>query len=310
MNHVCASRIYDVGRVDWSLSRHPEPYTAEANWLAISELRESFTEHVGQSRFRLGRVLGEGSMAVVFEAVDLEMQRRVALKISRLGSPAAGPQTACEFKTLGLFQHRSIVRSHALFDDRTHPAFFTMQLIEGVSLDVWLRPRLMLDVRRLRCALLQLADALREVHACSVVHRDLKPTNILVTNQGRLVLIDFGLAADMTARPLSCEPGDIHGTPAYMAPEQAAGQEPSPASDMYALGVILFEALTSNLPFSGNLPNQLWARQREQPARPSTVACGVPADLDVLCGELMARDPRCRPTAEDLGARLNQSQCA
>jgi serine/threonine protein kinase/tetratricopeptide (TPR) repeat protein len=154
------------------------------------------------------------------------------------------------------------------------------------------------DEARLRATLPQLASGLDALHQAGKVHRDIKPSNVRVTPVGRVVLLDFGLVADVAERP-SID-GDITGTPAYMAPEQATSKTVGPEADCYALGVVLYEALTGVLPFDGAPLTILMEKQQKVPVPARERAPGVPADLDALCTKLMRSDPATRPTAADV----------
>ncbi|MBZ0232602.1 MAG: serine/threonine-protein kinase PknK, partial [Deltaproteobacteria bacterium] len=164
-----------------------------------------------------------------------------------------------------------------------------------------LRLEVVFDEARLRAALRQIADALAAMHALGKVHRDVKPTNIMVTAAGRVVLLDFGLIAEhgdgVTA-------GNIEGTLEYMAPEQAAGAPAQPPADMYGLGVVLYEALTGRPPFVGDALDILTCKRTLDPVPPSTMFTGVPSDLDELCLSLLSRDAAKRPTAAQMAAML------
>lgn len=162
------------------------------------------------------------------------------------------------------------------------------------------------DLARLRTALAQLAEAVRAIHAAGKLHRDLKPNNVLVTAEGRVVVLDFGLArgSDDGGLELSLEDAMVVGTPAFMAPEQAAGEPATAASDWYAVGVMLFEALTGRLPFTGSVREVLAQKQQVEPTAPARLVGGVPPDLDHLCRALLRRDPSLRPGFGDVAARL------
>jgi hypothetical protein len=159
------------------------------------------------------------------------------------------------------------------------------------------------DIDRLRRALPQLARGLHALHSAGKIHRDVKPSNIQVTSDGRVVLLDFGLVAELERRQGS--DGMIVGTVAYMAPEQCAGDvQLTAAADWYAVGVVLFQALTGRLPFEGVPTRVLYEKQTEPAPRPSLLVQHVPSDLDELCAELLERDPGDRPTGSQLLSRL------
>jgi len=169
------------------------------------------------------------------------------------------------------------------------------------------RPRFAVrDVRRLREAFRQLASGVAAIHASGKLHRDLKPSNVMVTRSGRVVILDFGVVGEVRGDGRSNARLDqsLVGTPAYMAPEQAAFQPASPASDWYAVGVMLFEALTHRMPFEGSITQLLLAKQRPLTERPRDLVEGVPEDLEQLCVDLLDLDPRARPTAEEVQRRL------
>jgi serine/threonine protein kinase/tetratricopeptide (TPR) repeat protein len=170
-----------------------------------------------------------------------------------------------------------------------------------VALPLVRKPFGVRDEGRLRGALRQLAAGVAAIHAAGKLHRDIKPSNVMVTVSGRVVLLDFGVVGEFRA-PGAGERSDepIVGTPAYMAPEQAAFRSPTPAADWYAVGVILFEALTGQLPFDGETRHVLLAKQRPLAIRPSDLVHGIPPDLEKLCLDLLSVDPAARPTAEQV----------
>ncbi|HMG23388.1 MAG TPA: AAA family ATPase, partial [Kofleriaceae bacterium] len=157
------------------------------------------------------------------------------------------------------------------------------------------------DDDRLRRALAQLATGLVALHDAGVIHRDVKPSNVRVAPDGRVVVLDFGLARPVATAP-DGEPAA--GTPAYMAPEQAVPGAARREADWYALGAMLYEALTGHLPYTGAAGDVLFNKRRFAPPPPGALAPGVPPDLAALCLDLLAADPGARPSGDDVLARL------
>jgi len=163
------------------------------------------------------------------------------------------------------------------------------------------------DLARLRFVLPQLARGLHALHSAGKIHRDVKPSNIQVTSDGRAVLLDFGLVAELERRQSG--DGMIVGTVAYMAPEQCAGDvQLTAAADWYELGVVVFQALTGRLPFEGVPARVLFEKQTEPAPRPSLLVQHIPRDLDDLCADLLERDPADRPTGAQLLRRLGVAE--
>ncbi|MDH5676647.1 MAG: protein kinase [Myxococcales bacterium] len=254
----------------------------------------------------LGRI-GEGGMGAVYEAFDEERRERVALKTLTKVSPAGVYRLKQEFRSLADVRHENLVKLHELFADG-ELWFFTMELVERQPMDRWLRPEGELDEGRLRSGLAQLTAAVEAIHAARKLHRDLKPSNVMVDAGGRVVVLDFGLAADPEVGGVgqTVTQESISGTPAYMAPEQAAGKRLSEATDWYAVGVMLFEALTGRLPFEGSTAGLLVAKQTGEPPAPANLRTDVPAAFDRLCVKLLARDSSQRADGRALRAVVGQ----
>ncbi|HEY2511165.1 MAG TPA: AAA family ATPase [Polyangiaceae bacterium] len=293
---------------------------------------------VAANRFERIRCLGEGGMGIVYEARDLKNGGRVALKTLRRFSAGGLLRFKREFRALQGLQHPNLVTYGELMSDGDE-WFFTMELVEGNDFLSYVRPgvarwqqadrsrqtsvdeprrqerenaatepRLSIappalddtfDERRLRDALHQLADGLDALHASGLVHRDIKPSNIRVTDDGRVVLLDFGVVGELSGG-ISATAQGIVGTPSYMAPEQATGAPIGPEADWYSLGVLLYEALTGELPFSGPALDVLVEKQGSHPSPPSSRRALVPPDLDELCSALLRYDAPARPTGRDV----------
>jgi hypothetical protein len=243
-------------------------------------------------------------MGVVWEAFDRERNQRVALKTLRRLDAEHLYRFKREFRSLQGLEHPNLVRLGELFESDGR-WFFTMELVEGVAFLEWVRPGGKLDWTRLRLALQQLAVTLTAVHAAGKVHRDVKPSNTIVTPSGRLVLLDFGVVMDARLEQTT---GDrVLGTAAYMAPEQAFGGEVGPAADWYALGVMMYQAMTGTLPHEGGTVMDLLLRKRTvKPAPVARRAPAAPPALAAFCEQLLAIVPEERPGAarilEVLGA--------
>jgi eukaryotic-like serine/threonine-protein kinase len=257
------------------------------------------------NRFQLLRELGSGGYGVVYEAIDIEWGSRVALKTLQRMEPDALLRFKEEFRALQDLEHPNLVHLEEL-TCADGLWFFTMELIEGTDFFDYVRPRSAelsylriraLDERKLRAALLQLLEALAAIHASGRVHCDIKPSNIRVDASGRLALLDFGL---VSGGKLSLSSEFVFGTPTYMAPEQCRGDPISPATDLYSAGVLLYEALTGDVPYVGDAKRVVLEKQHRAPPDPAQVFPDVPPDLAALCLRLLAIDPAQRPSAREL----------
>src|SRR4030095_15650343 len=268
-------------------------------------------DFTGTERFELIRPLGEGGFGVVYEAFDRHQSARVALKLLRVGAGASLFRFKREFRALTDVSHPNLVVLHELLTDGGH-WFFTMELVHGVPVVAYARPRNGLDEMRLREALAQLTDALTAIHRLGIVHRDIKPSNILVTAKGRVVVLDFGLVAERLGeiddQTATGESSVVLGTPAYMAPEQVTSDPVTPAADWYSVGVVLYQALTGRVPFTGPTGDVLEPKRSRTPLHPTDVAPDVPDDLADLCMRLLQPDPHDRPSGEAVQQSLSAAK--
>ncbi len=301
-------------------------------------------EFRGTTRYQVVRRLGEGGMGVVYEAFDRVRRGSVALKTLVHASPSALFRFKREFRSLADFNHPNLVTLHELVKhqqlwfftmelvagapflqwcrrtqmslveapvDETMPTIATEMMPtiadEGepapvpASAVVALTPQ---GLRRLRSALQGLTEGLVALHDAQRLHRDVKPSNVLVTEAGRVVLLDFGLSADLTDPSGAFDLRRAEGTVAYMAPELDLDAPPTPAADWYAVGTMLYQALTGRLPFVGTVHQVTRDRQLGPPTNPSTLVPDLPPDLVRLCTDLLAIDPKARPEGRDVLRRL------
>ena len=251
-------------------------------------------------RYRLERLLGSGGMAEVYAATDQLLQRPVALKVLRdqVGDPSARARFSREARTLAQLSHPCLV---AVLDasTETDPAYLVLELVEGSSLAQALPgPLPSEEVARIGA---QVADALAHAHAAGIVHRDVKPGNVLLGSDGRARLTDFGIARLLSETARHTATGLTIGTAAYLAPEQVRGQEVTPAADVYALGLVLIEALTGHRVFSGTVTEALAARLHASPQVPDH----LPAQWRTVLVQMTRLDPQERPSSAWVAAALS-----
>jgi hypothetical protein len=258
-------------------------------------------------RFRLRRPLGVGASSVVYEAFDERDQVSVALKAIKSCGTESLSRLRRELEALRGISHPNLLRLGELYVD-ANTTFLSMELVNGQDFLAYVRPEqaanpgLAFDETRLRSAFAQLASGLLALHAAGRVHRDVKPGNVLVTDAGRVVLLDFGLVSD--ADQDSAQAADAVGTVLYMAPEQGAGKAVGPEADWYSVGVVLYQALTGVPPFSGANLQILIDKQQGDPEPVRAREPRAPADLCELCSELLRFDPTQRPSGRAVLRRL------
>jgi hypothetical protein len=256
---------------------------------------------------RLERALGRGGMATVFVGRHLGSGALHAVKLQTLGGkPERLERFAREARALAkVDRHPGVVRVHAHGVTPAGQAWLALELVEGIDLGQALERGPLEPARALRLAR-GVASALAHVHAQGVTHRDLKPGNVLLRSDDAPALADFGLALDLEEERLT-QTKQLLGTPAYMAPEQLACQRDlvGPATDVFALGVLLHELLTGERPWEGDSALELAIAQLEvEPRLPSALRGGLPAGVDDLVHACLAVDPAARPTAAALEAAI------
>ncbi len=257
-------------------------------------------------RYELGAPLGSGSMGVVYRALDRETGVEVALKTLSRPDPQDLLALKREFRLVADTLHRNLVRLYDLEVSEQH-AYFTMELVEGETLLASLQgdaPGISADPTRIRDAFGQLAAGLTALHDRDLLHRDVKPANVLVERSGRVVLLDFGLAVGGAHELSIASREQLAGTLAYMAPEQAWGRELAASADWYAVGLMLYECLSGHLPFEGPGLASLLDRQDRPLAPPTGKAAEADPALAALAVELLAYEPERRPSGAEVGDRL------
>ncbi len=265
----------------------------------------------GTARFHPLALLGRGNMGAVYRVLDRETETEVALKTLHTRVPEQLYRLKQEFRALADLTHRNLVELYELVV-AGDAGFFTMELIDGAPFTEHVRrgpPALgATPLARLLESASQLVAGLAALHQAGTLHRDVKPSNTLVADDGRVVLLDFGLAAALGLHgPLALDDSGASGTLAYMSPEQAWGSAPHPAADWYSVGVLLFEALTGRLPFSGPPARMLQAKAESAPPSVRALLPDVPAHLDGLIRDLLNPEPALRPDAAHILAELRQA---
>jgi predicted Ser/Thr protein kinase len=268
---------------------------------------------VAPDRYLLGRELARGGMGRILEAVDTRHDRPVAIKLGLTSSPQAVRRFVREALVTARLQHPAIVPVYEVGRWPSGEPFYVMKRVEGRSLDAVIRAATG-DRRSLLGHVVPVIEALAYAHAHGVIHRDLKPSNVLVGAYGEVMVIDWGLArvaGDAEGAAGLGEPTQTVGalgTPMYMSPEQARGETVGPAADVYALGVVLYFALSGRAPYDGVTGKAVLAQVLAgAPPAIDTVAPGLPPDLATIVKRAMARDPADRyPGAQALAEDLRR----
>ena len=252
-------------------------------------------------RYRVTKLLGRGAMGTVYLAHDPDLGKEVAIKVPKFSGdedPVMLERFRREARAAGDLNHANICGVYEVGQiGTTH--FISMEYIDGRPLSDYISPDL--PPRKIAILVRRLALALAQAHDRGIVHRDLKPANIMVNQQGEPVIMDFGLARrlDAAADVRATQSGMIVGSPAYMSPEQARGENDKigPWTDIYGLGTLFFELLTGSLPFRGPMLSVLGQLATQPPPKPSSLRADVDPRLESLCLKMLQKQPQNRPAS-------------
>ena len=266
-------------------------------------------------RYEIIEPLGSGGMGVVYKAHDQKLDEMVALKVLRADiAPQSARRFTSEIKLARRVRHRNVCAIHEYHEEGSL-RFIAMELIEGVDLRRILKERGALPLREAYDVAVQVAVGLEAIHEVGIVHRDLKTSNLMRDARGVVRLMDFGIAkelGDQEATGLTAA-GQIVGTPEYMSPEQAQGRKIDNRSDLYALGIVIFELFTGAVPFRGPTPvSTLFKHVREPPPLDGPRGAGIPPELLPILRKALAKDPderfaTAREMADTLGGARDHS---
>jgi serine/threonine protein kinase len=259
------------------------------------------------NRYELGEEIGRGGMAEVYLAHDRLLDRSVAVKVLSAGfasDPTNFERFRREAQSAAGLNHPNIVAVYDWGEDDDAP-FIVMEYVPGQTLRDLIQGYGHLSPNEAARIAAEIADALSFAHEHGVVHRDVKPGNVLITPQGQVKVTDFGIARAETGDPLT-KTGSVLGTATYFSPEQAQGFALDGRSDVYALGVVLYEMVTGTAPFTAASPVSVaYKHVREEPVTPSTIVRDIPGAMDRIVLTAMAKDTAARyQSAQELRADL------
>ncbi len=248
-------------------------------------------------RYEVQQEIGKGGMARVYRAQDIRLQRTVALKV-------LAPQLSVDTEFVKRFEREASVSARlghpnivTVYDRGEYDGllYISMEYIEGRTLHTILKNQGALGLGYAVSILDPLCKALDFAHSQGAVHRDIKPHNVMIDKTGRVLLADFGIAQPAEAeRESLTRTGTFMGTPEYISPEQTQNRRVDGRSDLYSLGIVAYEIITGNVPFTGNTPQLLVAHTQETPPRLSTIVPDIPKELDVLFARILAKEPQAR----------------
>ena len=288
----------------------PVPETAQILRTETLEIvpETSITGTIFAGRYKVVEELGRGGMGRVYRAYDNQLKEEVALKIIK-------PEIASDEKALERFSnelklarkivHKNVCRLYELMEYQGI-RFMTMEYVPGEDLKSFIKRARRLDIGAAVAIAIQICEGLAEAHRLGVVHRDLKPANIMVDNEGNAKVMDFGIARSLLEKGITGE-GRVVGTPEYISPEQIEGEAADPQSDLYALGVILFEMVCGTYPFEGDTSRIIAQKiQGKKPPNPKTINPHIPEDLAMVILKCLEKKERRYQSAADVLADLQK----
>ncbi|HIQ01795.1 MAG TPA: serine/threonine protein kinase, partial [Anaerolineales bacterium] len=261
------------------------------------------------NRYRLVELVGSGGMAMVYKGVDTLLHRPVAIKVLReayASDPAFLARFQREARAAAQLDHPNVVTVYDVGQDGEQH-YIVMEYVDGEDLKTLVRREGQLGVDRAVDIAAQIAAGVGHAHKAGIIHCDIKPQNVLVTQEGVVKVTDFGIARALSESGMT-DSEVVWGSPLYFSPEQAAGERPTPASDVYSIGVVLYEMLAGAPPFQAEKPAALALMHiREEPLPLSTRNPHVPPQLDWIVRKVLSKEPSARyRTAEQLALVLRE----
>lgn len=257
---------------------------------------DKYDKYVGQifdRRYRIVRIIGVGGMAVVFEAVDTVMKRTVAVKMLKeeiAGDAQAVKRFINESRAVSMLSHPNIVSIYDV-SVRDDLKYIVMERVDGITLKNYMNSRGPLPPKEIMNYTAQILRALDHAHSKGIIHRDIKPQNIMLLKNGKIKVTDFGIAKLPNAETVTMTDKAI-GTVYYISPEQASGKKIDPRSDIYSLGVVMYEMATGKLPFVADSPVSVALMQvNNQPRPPREILPSVPPGVEAMILTAMEKDP-------------------
>ncbi|MGD8620948.1 MAG: protein kinase [Anaerolineales bacterium] len=259
------------------------------------------------NRYQILETLGSGGMAMVYRCRDLNLQREVALKVLRdtyVEDPSFQANFLQEARSAANLSHPNIVTVFDFGEDNDR-LYIVMEYVAGTDLKTLMRRHGMLSIGRAVAIMVKIAKGVGYAHRAGLVHCDLKPQNILITADGSAKITDFGISRALATISPDERFEVVWGSPQYFAPEQAAGGPPSPSSDVYSLGVILYEMVTGQLPFEADDPQTLAELHlHADPTPPRAINPSIPENLNNIILKVLAKEPAARYRTADQFARI------